>query len=73
MNKILAVLMASLFATVSFAQAPAAPGAKPMEAQKSSDAKPEAKAQAKTDAKPMKTVKKMKKAKKVKSEPVKAG
>jgi Skp family chaperone for outer membrane proteins len=58
MNKLLALLLASLFATASFAAAhmgtaPATSAAnpKPMEAMKSGDPKAEAAAQAKVDAK----------------------
>lgn len=62
MNKLLTMLLASLFATVSFAashtgapmtNAPmtSAANPKPLEAMKAGDAKPEAAAQAKVDAK----------------------
>ncbi|MBC7470344.1 MAG: hypothetical protein H7322_13545, partial [Ramlibacter sp.] len=50
MNKLLAILLSSLFATVTFAASHT--GAAPMpEAMKAGDAKSEAKAQAKVDAK----------------------
>ena len=58
MNKLLALLLASMFATASFAAAhtgaapmTSAANPKPLEAMKAGDPKPEAAAQAKVDAK----------------------